>query len=289
MFRYYAACVVLSAFGVLGCATPSLPTTLGTSNPISDKNELARLTGKPKEPELAPNKAAQLCMAAAEELEKGGHYAHAIAECELARHHSPNMAGLSRKLANLYAREGEFDKALAEYTKELNKSPKDADLLNDMGYCCYQMKDYPAAEKYLRQAVIAKPQLQRAQGNLGLALGRQQKWRESMEAFKKAGPSATAHANLAAMYHAAGRDDDAQRECRIALSMDPKLQTTQELLAKLEEDSKEQYAIHQAEVRMIASNTPMVRTAEATQDVGAIKLSRPIVTKKVDPEFKPAR
>src|SRR5262245_8424354 len=100
MVRYYVSCVLLSAFGLLGCATPSLPTTLGTSNPVMDRNELAR-AAKAKEPELAPNKAAQLCLAAAEELEKGGHNAHAIAECELARQHSPNLPGLNRKLANL--------------------------------------------------------------------------------------------------------------------------------------------------------------------------------------------
>jgi tetratricopeptide (TPR) repeat protein len=294
MKTYLRYCALLSVAALMGCTTPSFPGMGAAPTPMPEKTltaEMTKVAAQAKEPELPPEKAARLCLAAADELEKGGHFAHAISQCELAHQHSPNHPGLSRKLAGLYARDNQLEKAIDEYKKEVAKSPRDADLLNDLGYCCYQAKDYAAAEKYLRQAVAAKPNLQRAHANLGLALGRQEKWRESLEEFKKAGSVAAAHANLAAMYHAVGRDEDARRECKIALGLDPQLHGAQDLLAKLEETAKEQQTIRQAEMKLTARPTPAVQVAEATPtaDAGAIQLKRPVVTKREAPQFKPAK
>lgn len=290
MITVLRSLALVGATALAGCATPTLATLGGTPSPMQEKSlsDVPKLAGA-KEPELAPDKAATLCLAAATELEKGGYYTQAIAQCELARQHQPGLPGLSRKLAGLYAREGDLEKAVAEYKKALAASPKDADLLNDMGYCCYQVKDFTAAEKYLRQALSLKPQLQRAHANLGLALGRQENWRESLEEFKKAGSVASAHANLAAMYHAAGRDDDARRECQIALGMDAKLGATQELLAKLEEKTKEPQAFQQAEAKLASTPAPSIQVAEATLEAPSIQLQRPIAVRREAPVFKPAK
>ncbi len=134
--------------GSLGCAMPAFQSKLGAPASIEDQvvAETARLStnssAKSKEQELPPEKAARLCLAAAEELHKSGHIDHAIAECELAQKHHPKLPGLSRKLASLYAHQGNFDKAIAEYQNELARTPKDADLLNDLGFCYYEQKDY---------------------------------------------------------------------------------------------------------------------------------------------------
>jgi tetratricopeptide (TPR) repeat protein len=284
-------CALVAVASQAGCATFQNWWTAPPALPERPTAEVTAGATKGKEPELPPEKAARLCLAAAEELEKGGHFSHAIAQCELARQHHATLPGLSRKLAGLYARDGQLDKAVDEYKMELTRSPKDADLLNDMGYCCYQQKDYAAAEKYLRQALVLKPTLQRAHANLGLALGRQEKWRECLEEFKKSGSVAAAHANLAAMYHAAGREEDAFRECKIALGMDPKLQGALDLLAKLEETAQAEQAIQPVEAKLPASPAPTVQVAEATPtaEPGAIQLKRPVVTKRETPQFKPAK
>ncbi len=128
-------------------------------------------------------------------------------------------------------------------------------------------------------------------------LGRQEKWKESLEAFKKAGSVGTAHANLAAMYHAAGRDDEAMRECRIALGLEPKLKAASALLIKLEESARDQKAVEQTEAKLVApavAGTPSIQLAEARQELPshdhAIKLSKPVVNRvKEEPAFRPVR
>jgi tetratricopeptide (TPR) repeat protein len=302
MKRWLWALVVGTCSVQGGCAFFSQPLTTFTTDRVQEKplSESGGLTSQAKakaqEPELPPEKSAKLCLATADEMDKAGHLDQAIAQCELARQHNPKQPGVGRKLAALYARAGQFDKAVDEYQKELAKTPKDADLLNDLGYCYYEKQDYPQAEKYLRQAIAAKASLQRAHANLGLALGRQEKWKESLDEFKKAGSLGAAHANLAAMYHAAGQDDNARRECQIALGLDSQLKAARDLLAALDEKAKEPHAIQQADMRTTTTppTTSAVQLTEARQEVtgtgDSIRLSKPVIQKQQDePTFRPVK
>jgi tetratricopeptide (TPR) repeat protein len=296
----------------LGCATPTLQHNL----PSMPDKVVPEITSQPtvnstaiaKDPDLAPDKAAKLCLATAEELEKNGHYDQAIGQYELAIKHDPRQPGVGKKLAACYARAGQFDKSIEQYQKCIAALPKDADLINDLGYTYYEKEEFTTAEKYLRQAIALKPGLQRAHGNLGLALGRQSKWKESLEEFKKAGSPGMAQANLAAMYLAAGQYDDARRSCNIALGLEPNLKTAKELLAKLDElpknDSK---TIQQAETRLLkdSPSKPEVVTAQAVMPddnkanndavdkpaANAIQLQRPVrVNRQTESnEFRPVK
>lgn len=277
---------------VSGCAIPSYFTSPGTER-VTTTNAAPAVTpmvstAKTKDTDLPPDQASKLCMATAEELEKNGHYDQAINQYELALKHQPRSVGVGRKLAGCYAKQGQYDQAIGQYQKELVVTPKDADLLNDLGYTYYEKEDFTNAEKYLNQALVAKPGYQRAYGNLGLVLGRQQKWRDCLEAFKKAGNPATAQANLAAMYLTAGKSEDAKRCCNIALGLDPSLKTAKELLAKIEslpaEDGK---AILQAEARLSQDSGASSGKEQAT----AVQLQRPVrSTRHQEPlEFRPVK
>lgn len=287
MGRWSRIAWVMGVTASLGCATPSLQNGLLNSQTLSDKpvpevashNIVPTVSAAPvKDPDLAPEKAAKLCITTGEELEKNGHYDKAIYQYELALKHQPRMPGVQKKLAACYAGQKQFEKLVTLYQKELAQNPKDADILNDLGYTYYEMDDFKNAEKYLRQAIALKPGMQRAHGNLGLALGRQKRWKESLEAFKKAGSPAVAQANLAAMYLIAGEHEHARSSCNIALGLDPSLKSAKELLAKLDSMPDEsEKTIQQAESRLTepSATKPSVTNGELLP-AQAIQLQKPV-------------
>ena len=298
---------LLGFAAITGCAAPSLNHSSLSTPSMGDRvipeittQPIVNSTVKAQDADLPPEKSAKLCLATAEELEKNGHLDQAIAQYELALKHQPGLPGTGKKLAACYARQGQFDKAIEQYQKGLAGSPKDADLLNDIGYTYYEKEDFVTAEKYLRQAITSKPSHQRAHGNLGLALGRQCKWKESLEEFKKAGSPATAQANLAAMYLAAGKAEEARRSCNIALGLEPNHKTARELLAKLDELPKEEgKTVKQAEAKLLKQpeTTKESASAQVTSDattqeqLKSVQLQKPVrVNRQTEqPEFRPVK
>jgi tetratricopeptide (TPR) repeat protein len=235
------------------------------------------------DPDLPADKAAKLCFATGVELEKNGHFDQAIHQYELSLEKHPNQPVVHKKIAGCLCQQRKYEQAIAQYQKGLVLAPRDADLLNDLGYTYYEKGEYETAEKYLRQALAAKSDYQRAYGNLGLALGRQQKWKDSLDAFKKAGPPATAQAHLASMYLAAGMHDEARKCCNIALGLDANLQLAKDLLAKLDNIPKDDKTVQQAEARLSKNESGSSPLA-----AGEIKLQRPVKAKPAEPlEFKP--
>ena len=84
---------------------------------------------QPRDPEeLPPARAAEACLASARELEKHGYEADAIVQYEKARQDNPRLTQVSRRLAVLYDRQGNAQRALAEYQLALKVQPRDADL-----------------------------------------------------------------------------------------------------------------------------------------------------------------
>lgn len=245
---------------------------------------------KHKDPDLAPDKAAKLCIATAEELEKNGHYEQAIGQYELALQHQPKTPGVGKKIAACYANMKQFDKAIDQYQQELKAHPNDPDLLNDLGYTFYEKDDLSTAEKYLRLAISARQNHQRAYGNLGLVLGKQQKWKESLEAFRKAGSPAMAQTNLAAMYYAAGQIEEARRCCNIALGMDANLKPAKDLMAKLDTMPKDDSKVQQAEAKLTKTDDATSQMASADM-AKSVQLQRPVrASKPKEPlEFKPIK
>lgn len=303
-------CVVFMP--ALGCALPSMqqsvPSLSNKVVPEISSQPTVNSTAITKDPDLPSDQASKLCLATAEELEKNGHFEQACGQYELALQHEARQPAVSKKLAACYAKAGLYDKSITQYQKCIASTPKDAELLNDLGYTYYEKDDFASAEKYLRQAIALKPAMQRAHGNLGLALGRQSKWKESLDEFKKACSPGMAQANLAAMYLAAGQYDDARRSCNIALGLEPNLKTAKDLLAKLDETPQDNSkTVKQAEARLLKDNSskPEVGFAradlpadtkvasDATDKVGAnaIQLQKPVRAnrQKESSEFRPVK
>jgi Tfp pilus assembly protein PilF len=187
---------------------------------------------KPKE--LPADQTAELCQAAAEELEKQGLNADAAAQYEKARERDPRRGPVvARRLAVLYDRLGDDANAFTEYKKALAAAPKDADLLNDFGYYFYQRGDLVKAEKYFRRATAANPNHLRATINLALALGKQGQIQASLTTFQQVLPPAQAHCNVGVLEAQQGDTDAARKSLREALRLDPGLKQARAVLDHL--------------------------------------------------------
>jgi Tfp pilus assembly protein PilF len=186
-----------------------------------------------KEPGLAPEKAAQACVAAAQSLEQKGYEAEAIAEYERARQFNASIP-VARRLAVLYDRQGEVEKARAEYALALKAQPKDADLLNDFGYFHYEHGNWTEAEKWLRESVAVNAGHQRAWVNLGMALGQQERYEDSYAAFAKVLSPAEARCNVGVIMARNGKTAEAEKMLREALSEQPDLKQGAAVLGYLE-------------------------------------------------------
>lgn len=193
----------------------------------------------PKAQELPGKPAALLLITMAEGLEKDGKDADAIVYYERARDLDPALADrASRRLAVLYDRVDEQAKAIHEFQEQLKKKPKDAALLNDMGYSLYNRANWAEAENHLRKAVTADKNFKPAWVNLGLALAQQGKQQEALDAFSHAVSSAEAYSNLGFVLAVQGKKPEAIAAYRRALEVEPALKIAQAAVLRLEQEAQ---------------------------------------------------
>src|SRR5262245_39368073 len=121
---------VCLAFSSTGCYLPLMP---GGATAKSDV-PVTQTTIKGDRVENSPAETAKLCFTAAKQLEDAGNLEEAIVRYEKARTADARYADpATRRLAILYDRQGNFDRARLEHEKILTKNPKDADTLNNLG------------------------------------------------------------------------------------------------------------------------------------------------------------
>jgi tetratricopeptide (TPR) repeat protein len=184
--------------------------------------------GHTPQTELAPKDAAVACLAAAQDLDRGGKVTEAIYLYEKARGQDPKAnAVATRRLAVLYDLAGDFDKASAEYATLIQANPKDAQLLNDLGYSHYSRGDWARAEQYLTQATALDPSLKRGWINLGLVLAATDRPDAALAAFTRAGTEAEARSNMGFALAAQGKTQEAVEQYRTALKLQPGLGVAQ--------------------------------------------------------------
>ena len=148
------------------------------------------------------------------------------------------------RLAVLYGKQGETEKARTEFQKALQEKPHDADLFNDFGYFQYQLGESAAAEKSLRQALALEAGNKRAWVNLGKVLVQQHRYEESCEAFSQVVRPAQAAANVGILLAREGKVQEARQVLHKALGLEPDLKAARVVLTQPE-------AASQPEVRLI--------------------------------------
>ncbi len=184
-----------------GCALP------GNDGQTVPSTLLAPFSALNKE---APQTPAQACMAAGQKLERKGHVKEAIAKYEEARRSDPN-APVAHALALLYDKQGEVERAQAEFAIAFKATPQDVELLVDMAHFSSEHGNFSESEKLLRQALALKPDNERAWVGLGLVLGRQGHYEESYDAFAKILSRDEAHANQDAIAAKLEKSPDASK------------------------------------------------------------------------------
>lgn len=193
-------------------------------------------TTAPKQAQELPGKpSAQIHFTMAEEMEKNGKDVDAILYYEKARELDPSLSDrASRRLAVLYDKADEQAKAMQEFQQQLAKKPKDAALLNDMGYSLYNRGQWAEAENHLRKALTADKNFKPAWVNLGLALAQQGKQQEALDAFTHAVTPAEAYSNIGFVLAVQGKKPEAIAAYKRALELEPALKIAQVAVQKLE-------------------------------------------------------
>jgi hypothetical protein len=225
--------VLLGLLPCLGCALPTMTSPLAPLAPVTAKLTSSS-SAKPAPSDLPPSQAADLCVTLARSLEREGHDVEAIGQYGLARHYKPDV-DVARRLAVLYDRVGDASRAMPEYERALKEHPRDADLLNDLGYHHYNLGRWAEAEKSLRQALEINSRHANAWTNLGMTLAQEGRCKESVEAFQHCVGQAEAECNLAFLLTTQGKREDARAAYKEALRLQPGMRLAQTALTKLDD------------------------------------------------------
>jgi Tfp pilus assembly protein PilF len=270
-------CFRLALFALLG----SVPT--GCMSLTQPSNQLVPAIPGGESSEAAnrelPNRdQAKINVNLAEGMEKNGHPVEAIALYEKARQLDPKLQGkVSAHLAVLYDQLGDARRALSEYQEALKANPRDADLWNAYGYYYYTRGNWTEAETQLRQALAINAKHTRALTNLGMTLGQQQRYEESLETFAKATGRASACSNLAFILTTQGKRDEAKKYYREALQLDPTLAIARLALAKLEKPEMPTPPKDAPPAQRVpAPPTPPRPQAAATPDLSPVLVGEPV-------------
>lgn len=205
---------------------------IGVADPLAKNTKADKRLAKP----VDASQSAQACLVTARAFKEKGFTGDAIMMFERARKHQPDLQGISRDLAVLYDRAGEYFQADREYQAALAVSPDDPDLLNDYGFFHYQRSRYDDAELQFREAIKRKPNHERALTNLGMTLAKKNQWDESESLFAIVSGPAAAAFNVAVMRAAIGDSSIALQKCEQALTLQPTLEPAQALSTKLARD-----------------------------------------------------
>ncbi len=229
----------LVAVVVLGSAAGCKSTFVSSEVPGEPKPALLvgpDATGKAAPPvELPARESAQVCLVTAQNYELEGRVEDAIRLFEKARATDPGLTAVAtRRLASLYDKAGDFSKSAAMYEAALRASPRDADLLNDLGYSHYSRGDWASAAAVLARALETDPNHKKAWINLGMAQAQLGQLDASFTSFCNAVRAADAHCNVGFILAAQGNKEGAKAQYKQALVLDPGLKAAQIGLTQLE-------------------------------------------------------
>ena len=131
----------------------------------------------------------------------------------------PDSAGAQYGLASVMGLLGETESAVRHARLAQTLRPHDPAVANVLGVSLMLAGDLPAAEKALADAVRLAPEMYAYHNNLGLVLGKQERYREALLAFRRGGEDEQAALNnLGYCYFLNGRYDDAIAHYENALS-----------------------------------------------------------------------
>ncbi len=116
---------------------------------------------------------------------------------------------------------GRVSEAVEALGRARRHAPRDATILNNLGWALLVAGKPVEAEEALRAALVQDPSSRRARNNLGIALARAGHDEEALATFRAAGSEADARVNLAAVCEWRGDVPGALTHLRAALAATP--------------------------------------------------------------------
>ncbi|HEV3190460.1 MAG TPA: tetratricopeptide repeat protein [Polyangiaceae bacterium] len=184
--------------------------------------------------DMTPAQSAQMSLDLAAALERTDKIPEAIALYERALALDAKCQQAMRRLAVLYSKTGQFDRADTCFQKAAAAQPKNANVFNDWGRSYYLRSNWTAAEAKFRMALQIEPRHRLAVNNLALALGQEKRYTEAFQIFRNGGLSeAQCHCNIAYILFSQGRADEARKACMLAKQIDANCVKADDLLTQL--------------------------------------------------------
>lgn len=187
---------------------------------------------------LTPHQSSLACLRTAHELDKQNHLHEAASLYERARNFNPKVKGVSRRLAVLYARMNQDDKARTEFERAIEESPNEVELYSDAGYFYLQSGDYEKAEMLLDKASKLEPNHAKSNMHLAMLRAKQGRPEESLALFKKVVGPADAHANLGVLLAKQGKLEQARSHFEQAQQLDSEAEVPRAFLDYFANQSK---------------------------------------------------
>ena len=204
-----ALLTVVLATAVSGCASHSLKLSSDTPIPVGGNSPTA--------------KSLDIQFGVARLLERNGKLEEArrgYLEILSLQSHAPSL----HRLGVTAIRQNRLDAGLEHLSKAIAAGKPNAELLGDYGYAQLLSGDLLAAESTLKEAVSLDPSQKRNVNNLAIAIGKQDRLRESFQLFRQVNNESEALANLAFLQAQAEDLGKAKANYNRALELDPELE-----------------------------------------------------------------
>lgn len=145
----------------------------------------------------------------------------------------PDNVVANHRLGVMAAKRGLLDEG-AKYLQTAEAGGlRSAEFYNDYGYLLYLQNKTEAAEQYFHKSLAVDASYRSTHNNLGLILGEQQRYDESLKHFMLAVDEGEAYANLAFIQSQMGDLDSAEGNYHRALELDPELRRAAQALVQI--------------------------------------------------------
>lgn len=156
----------------------------------------------------------------------------------------PNNRDAFRRLAKVYAKMGDYDRAFDTYKKALAKFPKDADFWYDLGLCHNLRKNFNESVSCFNEALKIDPENRSYLTSLGFTLAYRGQIDQGLAVLVRAHGSALAHYKIAQVLVQRDQTAQAQQHLQVALRENSNLEGARELLVSLENPTAPRTAAH---------------------------------------------
>lgn len=213
LFKVFA----LVGLGAAGCAVTDNAGSSQARSRWAAMDEKARLN---VEPAIPPKILPETFFAAAQLLEQQNYLEKSIVQYRHAVMSNHEYVAAYHRLGLLLSRTGHNVEAGEALARAVELMPDSAILRNNLGFEYVLQQKWELAERELRKAVELSPTFARAHINLGLVLGKLQRFDEASECLMTVLNESDAYYNLGLIYRAQDRYEDAADAFRAALEID---------------------------------------------------------------------